>query len=59
MAGYAIKNLKDADDRAQDNPDFEWDAVRVAPEVVRAFEGGREDLRLIAVGDPSPRAATA
>jgi len=32
----------------------EWDVVRVAPEVVRAFEAGPEGLGLIAVGGPKP-----
>jgi quercetin dioxygenase-like cupin family protein len=32
----------------------EWDVVRVAPEVVRAFEAGPEGLDLIAVGGPKP-----
>jgi quercetin dioxygenase-like cupin family protein len=31
-----------------------WDVVRVAPEVVRAFEAGPEGLELIAVGGPKP-----
>lgn len=31
-----------------------WDVVRVAPEVVRAFEAGPEGLDLIAVGGPKP-----
>jgi len=31
-----------------------WDAIRVAPEVVRAFEGGPEGLELIAVGADRP-----
>jgi quercetin dioxygenase-like cupin family protein len=31
-----------------------WDVVRVAPEVVRAFEAGPERLELIAVGGPKP-----
>lgn len=31
-----------------------WDAVRVAPEVVRAFEAGPEGLDMIAVGGPRP-----
>jgi hypothetical protein len=31
-----------------------WDVVRVAPEVVRAFEGGPEGLTLIAIGGPKP-----
>jgi quercetin dioxygenase-like cupin family protein len=31
-----------------------WDVVRVAPEVVRAFESGPEGLDLIAVGGPRP-----
>jgi quercetin dioxygenase-like cupin family protein len=31
-----------------------WDVVRVAPEVVRAFEGGPEGLDIIAVGGPKP-----
>lgn len=32
----------------------QWDAVRVAPAVVRAFEGGPEGLELIAVGSDRP-----
>jgi mannose-6-phosphate isomerase-like protein (cupin superfamily) len=32
----------------------EWDVVRVAPEVVRAFEAGADGLELIAVGGPKP-----
>jgi quercetin dioxygenase-like cupin family protein len=32
----------------------QWDVVRVAPEVVRAFEAGPEGLALIAVGGPKP-----
>jgi len=32
----------------------QWDVVRVAPEVVRAFESGPEGLELIAVGGPKP-----
>jgi quercetin dioxygenase-like cupin family protein len=31
-----------------------WDVVRVAPEVVRAFEGGPDGLELIAVGGVRP-----
>jgi mannose-6-phosphate isomerase-like protein (cupin superfamily) len=31
-----------------------WDVVRVAPEVVRAFEAGPEGLELIAIGGPKP-----
>jgi len=31
-----------------------WDVVRVAPEVVRAFEAGPEGLDVIAVGGPKP-----
>jgi quercetin dioxygenase-like cupin family protein len=31
-----------------------WDVVRVAPEVVRAFEAGPEGLDIIAVGGPKP-----
>ncbi|MFZ1155857.1 MAG: hypothetical protein WAN93_13230 [Solirubrobacteraceae bacterium] len=31
-----------------------WDVVRVAPEVVRAFEAGPEGLEIIAVGGPKP-----
>lgn len=31
-----------------------WDAVRVAPEVARGFEGGPDGLVLIAVGGPKP-----
>ncbi len=32
----------------------QWDVVRVAPGVVRAFESGPEGLELIAVGGPKP-----
>jgi quercetin dioxygenase-like cupin family protein len=32
----------------------QWDVVRVAPEVVRAFEAGPEGLEVIAVGGPKP-----
>ncbi len=32
----------------------QWDVVRVAPEVVRAFEAGPEGLDVIAVGGPRP-----
>lgn len=31
-----------------------WDVIRVAPEVVRAFEAGAAGLELIAVGGPKP-----
>src|SRR5271166_3635056 len=31
-----------------------WDVVRVAPQVVRAFEGGPEGLEIIAVGSDRP-----
>jgi mannose-6-phosphate isomerase-like protein (cupin superfamily) len=32
----------------------QWDVLRVAPEVVRAFEAGPEGLEIIAVGGPRP-----
>ena len=32
----------------------QWDVVRVAPEVVRAFEAGPDGLDMIAVGGPKP-----
>jgi quercetin dioxygenase-like cupin family protein len=32
----------------------QWDVVRVAPEVVRAFEAGPDGLELIAIGGPKP-----
>ncbi len=32
----------------------QWDVVRVAPQVVRAFEAGPDGLELIAVGGPKP-----
>jgi quercetin dioxygenase-like cupin family protein len=32
----------------------EWDVVRVAPAVVRAFEGGPNGLQLIAIGSDRP-----
>jgi mannose-6-phosphate isomerase-like protein (cupin superfamily) len=31
-----------------------WDVIRVAPEVVRAFEAGPEGLEVIAIGGPKP-----
>ena len=31
-----------------------WDALRVAPTVVRAFEGGPDGLELIAIGSDRP-----
>jgi mannose-6-phosphate isomerase-like protein (cupin superfamily) len=31
-----------------------WDTVRVAPEVVRAFESGPDGLEVIAIGGPKP-----
>ncbi len=32
----------------------QWDVVRVAPDVVRAFEAGDDGLEIIAVGGPKP-----
>jgi mannose-6-phosphate isomerase-like protein (cupin superfamily) len=32
----------------------QWDVVRIAPEVVRAFESGSDGLDLIAIGGPKP-----
>jgi quercetin dioxygenase-like cupin family protein len=32
----------------------QWDVVRVAPEVVRAFWAGSEGLEIVAVGGPKP-----
>jgi mannose-6-phosphate isomerase-like protein (cupin superfamily) len=32
----------------------QWDAVRVAPEVLRAFWAGPEGLEIVAVGGPTP-----
>jgi quercetin dioxygenase-like cupin family protein len=31
-----------------------WDVVRVAPDVVRAFEAGPDGLDIIAIGGPKP-----
>jgi quercetin dioxygenase-like cupin family protein len=31
-----------------------WDVIRVAPEVVRAFEAGPDGLDIIAIGGPKP-----
>jgi mannose-6-phosphate isomerase-like protein (cupin superfamily) len=31
-----------------------WDVIRVAPEVVRAFEAGPDGLTIIAIGGPKP-----
>ena len=32
----------------------QWDVVRVAPEVVRAFEAGPDGMDVLAVGGPKP-----
>jgi mannose-6-phosphate isomerase-like protein (cupin superfamily) len=32
----------------------QWDVVRVAPEVIRAFEGGPDGIELIAIGGTKP-----
>jgi mannose-6-phosphate isomerase-like protein (cupin superfamily) len=32
----------------------QWDVIRVAPEVVRAFEGGPEGLEIVAIGADRP-----
>jgi len=32
----------------------EWDAIRLAPEVVRAFEAGPDGLEILAIGGPRP-----
>ncbi len=32
----------------------QWDVVRVAPEVVRAFEAGADGLDIVAIGGPKP-----
>ena len=32
----------------------QWDVVRVAPQVVRAFWAGPEGLEIVAVGGPKP-----
>ena len=33
---------------------MQWDVVRVAPSVVRSFEGGPDGLELIAIGSDRP-----
>jgi mannose-6-phosphate isomerase-like protein (cupin superfamily) len=40
------------DDEVQDLR--QWDVVRVAPEVIRAFEGGSDGLEIVAVGGFRP-----
>ena len=32
----------------------QWDVIRVAPEVLRAFEGGPDGMDVVAVGGPRP-----
>ena len=32
----------------------QWDVVRVAPEVVRAFAAGPDGLEVVAIGGPKP-----
>jgi quercetin dioxygenase-like cupin family protein len=32
----------------------QWDVLRVAPEVVRAFEAGPDGLDIVAIGGPKP-----
>jgi quercetin dioxygenase-like cupin family protein len=36
------------------SPLRQWDLVRVAPEVVRAFAAGPEGMEIVAVGGPKP-----
>jgi quercetin dioxygenase-like cupin family protein len=36
------------------HPLRQWDVVRVAPEIVRAFEAGPDGLDIIAIGGPKP-----
>lgn len=36
------------------HPLRQWDVVRVAPEVVRAFQAGPDGLDIIAIGGPKP-----
>ena len=36
-----------------------WDVLRVAPQVIRAFEAGPDGMEVICVGGPRPKAATA
>jgi quercetin dioxygenase-like cupin family protein len=33
----------------------QWDVIRVAPEVVRAFEAGEDGLSLVIAGGPKPK----
>ncbi len=40
------------DDKVEDLR--QWDVVRVAPEVVRAFEAGPDGLEMVIVGGPRP-----
>ena len=40
--------------RRRDRLREQWDVLRVAPEVLRAFESGPDGLELIAVGGPRP-----
>ena len=60
MAAWEIVNLREVEDSGHIVLDGEvrelslWDTVRVAPEVVRAFEGGPDGLTLIAIGGPKP-----
>ena len=37
----------------------QWDVIRVAPPVLRAFEAGPDGLELIAVGGPKPEGGDA
>ena len=58
MADYAIVNLFDFDDEVRLDDEVrdikQWDVVRVAPPVVRAFEAGPDGLELLAIGGPKP-----
>lgn len=45
--------------RLDDDDIRQWDVVRIAPEVVRAFEAGPDGLELIAVGGPKPEGGDA
>ena len=49
VAGYGKVRLDDEVHEIR-----QWDTIRVAPAVVRAFEAGPHGLDLIAVGGPKP-----
>jgi mannose-6-phosphate isomerase-like protein (cupin superfamily) len=49
IKGYGKILINDATEEIK-----EWDVIRVAPEVIRAFQAGADGLDILAIGGPKP-----